>query len=357
MPNKIEIVFVHLGQSKSDHLIPNIRLTKQKFPEISINCVVSEDCQFIANFPDYVNLFIYKPTKSVDELFRLKTIDINFRKGFWRYSLERLIAINSVYIERPNSALLHIESDILLLPGFPLNKFEKLMNVYWLPVDKEKDAASLIFFPNLTSNIIFTNHLISIINDSSHPTDMILLNNLRQKFPDKYKLLPTFHPDFPKLNNFAFENLDRTNFNGIFDAASLGMWLTGIDPRINYGFIKYFATKSLIRSNFIVNSWSYPFFYIKNQGLYLMHGKKKVQIYNLHIHSKSKSLFSPNWDIKITQLIKLSTRGKTLIIFNPYVLAVLFWNNYLNRTLLEFIYNSPPLYFLRKVNACLKRLK
>jgi hypothetical protein len=186
---------------------------------------------------------------------------------------------------------------------------------------------------------------------------MISLNILRKNFPNDYKLLPTFHYDFPRLNNLSSENFDKPKFNGIFDAASLGMWLTGIDPRINYGFTKYFDTNILIKSNFIVNPWAYQFLYIKKQGLYLINGEKRVQIYNLHIHSKSMSFFSSTRDTTIAQLIKLSARGKVSIKFSPYVLAMLFWNNYLNKTLLEFMYNSPSLYFLRKINTYLKRFR
>jgi hypothetical protein len=205
--------------------------------------------------------------------------------------------------------------------------------------------------------MVFTSRLISIIKESSYPTDMISLNILRKNFPNDYKLLPTFHHDFPRLSNLSSENFDEPKFNGIFDAASLGMWLTGIDPRINYGFTKYFDTKTLIKSNFIVNPWEYPFLYIKNQGLYLINGEKRVQIYNLHIHSKSMSLFSSTRDTTIVQLIKLSVKGEVLIKFNLYVLVMLFWNNYLNKTLLEFMYNSPLLCFLRKINRYYKKLK
>ena len=77
--NNIEIVFVHLGKSKSKILIPNMELIHQIFPQTPINCIVSDDFSLTKKMPEYVKIFTYKASIEVNEIFKLKSIDSSFR--------------------------------------------------------------------------------------------------------------------------------------------------------------------------------------------------------------------------------------------------------------------------------------
>ena len=347
----IEIVFVHLGHMKASHLKSNIALIKATFPEIIINCVMSENSVLKAELPFYVNQFIYKPSIETDNLLNAKIKDSSFRNGFWRYTFERLIAINTVHISRPNSALIHVESDILLLPNFPFSSFKNLNKIHWLPVDSNKDAASLMYFPNARLTNDFINDLHEFLMSNENISDMLALRNLRYNFPSKYCLLPTTNPNFPKLENLELEyDIKDCSFAGIFDAAAIGMWLTGIDPRNGYGFTKYFATEKIIASNLFIDPSSYSIKFSQEQGMFFENQTSKLPIYNLHIHSKSKRIFSHKWETELKYLINYSYRNKPKNKFSTLVLMSLIKDNYLNRTLLEFLYNSPSFWILRKLN-------
>jgi len=350
MENSIEIIFVQLGNDKAHHLIRNVELIKKVLPKTKINCVVSENSQLLKKLPSDVDIFIYKPTEEINNLFEHKISNISFRTGFWRYSLERLLAINIVHGSRPNASLIHIESDVLLLPGFPLDNFKKLEKIYWLASSINSDIASLIYFPNQKFTEDFTNDILNYIELNSNPTDMNALINLRRQYPSKYGLLPSTNSKFPKLENFPSDvNNHGFSLNGIFDAASIGMWLTGIDPRNGYGFTKYFATNKLIESKFFVNPSAYPLDYVPGQGLYFTDGTEKLQVYNLHIHSKSKKIFSPKFSQEIEKLVKLSQKNRQFATLNFRVLLLLIIDNYLNKTLLEYFYNSPALSFFKNL--------
>ena len=134
---QIEILFVQLGNSNASHLINNMQLTSNLLPDIQINCVISENSKIIKNLPNNVNVILYRPTQEITTLFESKIADISFRNGFWRYSLERLLTISIVHSMRPNTSLLHVESDILLLSGFPISKFEELDKIskFILPIN------------------------------------------------------------------------------------------------------------------------------------------------------------------------------------------------------------------------------
>lgn len=348
---KTELLFVHLGNEKALHLASNIKLIKTLLPLTNINCVLSENSQLSRKLPSGVNIFTYKPNEKINALFESKILDKKFRNGFWRYSLERLLAINMVHNLRPNTSQIHIESDVLLLPGFPISHFSKIEKVSWLESSPNSDIASIVFFPNQNLTEKFTEHMLNFIHDNSSPTDMQALHYLRKRYPTNYGLLPSSNDNFPKL---AMLKSDLTSqevpLDGVFDAASIGMWLTGIDPRNGYGFTKYFSTEKLVDSKFFINPNSYPLSFVRGQGLYFMDGTKKLQIYNLHIHSKSKKIFSRSSYKEIEKLVKFSRKNKVRTRFKPQVFVELIVNNFLNRTLLEFIYNSPlfsPIKYLR----------
>jgi len=355
IPN-LEIVFVQLGPYNYKHLLLNIELVNRIFPHILINCIISKESNYIKTIPSYVNVFIYEPSSKVNELMESKSIDKKFRNGFWRYSLERLIAIESFYSKNRDRVLLHVESDILLLPQFPFNEFLKLKQIYWLPVNPESDIASLVFFPSYELTKEFRKDLLSYISKAKIPTDMKALSHLRQKFPEKYRLLPVSHSSLPKLGTLKTQTStdSQVDFDGIFDASKIGMWLTGIDPRNSYGLSELFATEKLTLDNSFVDPSAYPIRFTENEGLYFEVGKQKIIIYNLHIHSKSKKIFSRNWNEEISYLTFLSHKNKLRNKFYPGTLILLVVENFSKGTFLEFLYNSPIFYIVRRLKIILK---
>jgi len=357
IPN-LEIIFVQLGQKNYGHLFSNMELVHRMFPHTVINCIISKESVLIRKMPPFAKVYIYDSSLKINEIFQSKSIDPNFRKGFWRYSLERLIAIESFHAQNRKLALLHIESDILLLPGFPLNSFLKLKQIFWLPVNPECDVASLVFFPNYDLTKEFSKDLLNYMASANNPTDMEALSILRSRFPSKYKLLPISHSSLPKLNNIKKEfNFESTlDLDGVFDASKIGMWLTGIDPRNDYGFLELFATKKLLVDNSFIDPSAYAIKFTESDGLYFESGKQKINIYNLHIHSKSRKIFSTNWSKEISYLTSLSRKNKKITKFYPVILVSLILENFAKGTFLEFLYNSPMMRLARRAKLNLKSL-
>jgi len=356
--NNLEIVFVHLGKSKSSVLIPNMQLIHCMFPQNSINCIVTEDFNSSEYMPDFVKIFTYKTSPAIDNIFKLKSIDPSFRNGFWRYSLERLIAIDSLHSKNTKVAYLHIESDNFLLPNFPLNKFSEVKQISWLPVNQVNDAASLVFFPNHDLTQEFKADLLQYMIDSVSPNDMEGLSKIRQRFPNKYKLLPFSHSSLPLLNTKEIDLhvKSEVDFGGIFDGSKIGMWLTGIDPRNFYGFLELFATKKLSLDNSYIDPSVYKLRFSEKNELYFENGDVQIFIYNLHIHSKSLRIFSKNWSNEIAYLISLSYKNKRQIKFYPRILARLIVENLSKGTFLKFLYNSPLFDHIRQLRNFLKRI-
>lgn len=354
MENKLyqtELVFVHLGRDIPEFVFSNIEHVAELFPNIRINFVISLYTTVKKFIPINVNIYKYRTSEKLNTLFQSKVIDLSFRKGFWRYSLERLFAIEAVHNTRPEHSLLYIESDVLLLPGFPLQEFSNLRKIHWMLGDSDTDIASLVYFPNYKLTEEFTEDLNRYLQDSYQPTDMKGLRSLRKNFPNRYSVLPNGNSNFSALirENKNFLQSTSDIFDGVFDAAVIGMWLTGIDPRLTYGFKRYYATSVLQTEKSIIDPSAYEIVLSGEGKLYFVFEQMQLQIYNLHIHSKSEILLSKNWYNELFSLVKNANKNKARTEFHPYVLARLLFENYSNKTLTLFIYNSPPFNFLKKI--------
>ena len=355
--NGIELLFVQLGYAKSKHVIQNLKLIHIMFPSIKVHCIISKHSSLEKELPNYVNRIVYTPEKEVDKLFNSNEIDLDFRKGYWRFTLERLIAIKSAYIENPKSRFIHVESDVLLLPSFPFINFLNIENIAWLPYDGTSDIASIMHFPSREKNFEFTEDLMSLLVANPKLTDMQALYKLRNLFPEKYFLLPTSNSDFGNLKNPNIDSATKlsSKFEGIFDSLPIGMWLTGIDPKNNYGFTKYFETKKINKMQTFINPSAYSLEFGNRCEILYQNNSNFLKIYNLHVHSKSKKIFSPKWNIEIERLVSFSVRKKVYSEFSIKLFFELIFDNLSKGTLLEYMYNSPPLSFVRRINHYLKQ--
>ena len=144
------------------------------------------------------------------------------------------------------------------------------------------------------------------------------------------------------LKALSLENSEKDVFDGIFDPQALGMWLAGIDPRNNYGVTRIHSEEIFENGISIVNPTEERFSIDKNGNIYFEISKEKLPIFNLHVHSKNRKLFSKQWISEITRLIDLANKRKTLIReFNLHVLISLLIANYRNGTLVLYLYNYP----------------
>ena len=292
----MRLIFVHLGKTEAPHLWLNIRKISQDFPRISITLLLTHEFSQVSNFRNIADIEILneeKLTKSLD--FELSH-DLAFRDGFWKYTLLRFQAIAEWHQKSLESQILHVESDVLLLPNFPFDKFENLRKLAWTNVNESHDAPTLVYFPNKFSSEWLAKQISEEMRISNHLTDMTVLYKIRSTYADLIQVLPTV----PDRN--IIENQDGFTFEGIFDAARIGMWLTGQDPRNHFG--------SLIRHRSILDSEAEPqnwdFRDDKTGNLYGRHNGESFPIFNLHIHSKRKRFFTTSSQFSITLEVLLS---------------------------------------------------
>jgi len=357
MSKPLRLVFVQLGPEKAPHLWLNIERVSEQFPEIEINLVVDLQVKVPKYIPKSVKTFLYRP--KIEEQILLNRIfkSSSFRHGFWKYTFERLLALTEFHIQIGEGSILHIESDLLLMPNFPFKDFEQIETLAWMKVDKFRDTAALLYSPNKEESFWLSKTILSILATGEPVTDMTILRQIADSSPHKVSELPTFTKGMESLR---CENIGQTRVEisdipkstfpkfGVFDPAAIGMWLTGIDPRNNYGTTIYFDTQGILRGGTYLDPSQFRYQFTGNELLGIV-GTEAIPIWCLHVHSKNLGLFSDVWKTKLLEIISLSNKGEILFRRSVIGLLRLLFSNLSQGTLLSYLLNTPKALVVRKV--------
>ena len=209
-------------------------------------------------------------------------INETFRNGFWEMTSYRFKALYE-YMKHYNiSNILHIENDVLIYKNIDTIKFHN-MNKLLLTMDsKNRCIPGLMFIPN--------NEILKKCLDIFKPSlnDMQNFSNCYYMLSDYIDTLPIFLED----NNNDVTNMITKNFkyyNCIFDAAAIGQYLGGIDPRNKAG-----DTKGFVNETCIIDYSKYNFIWKtenNKKNPYIIINNIEYSIVNLHIHCKELNKF------------------------------------------------------------------
>lgn len=302
----IKAAIVHLGPARAPWVFSNINRHLKLFPEIPI-LIISDLKSHLKKVSKLgVETYLYYPTQDTDGIFRSTSHSHTFRHDFWRTSLERLIAIQQYQTEVKQEKLLHIESDVMLMPNFPWRKVEDLHKLMWLNASSLSDCAALLYSPSIKSIEWLVHEIRKEIILHSDTTDMKALHSIRKRSPEEIKLFPSTSPaladELLRSDSERFlENIELTSFfGGIFDVLNMGMWLTGQNPRNQGGqVIRY-------ENYFMQDNDFYPDSFFFHDGCLTVGKEPREKVFNLHVHSKNMRLLSPRWDSELSKLVDQS---------------------------------------------------
>lgn len=288
----MHLVFVHLGSAKAEHLQPNIARTKKLFPEIPITLIYS-DVELIRGFESLgIQLFKYLEVSHKDHILNNLLHNSKFRSNFWRYSIERLYALEQFHSENPTEKVVHLESDILIMPNFPFSRFDAIDKLAWCRFNQTHDVASVMYSPNHLETKWMLQEIDKFLTSDPSLTDMTVLRRLKLAFPSNSIY----------LNSEAGEKI----LEGVIDAAPFGMWLCGRDPRNHSGITRRFM--KMPESEIDPSEYNFKF----NSKTYLTVRRKNYasqSLFNLHLHSKQKTLFGNRWKLVLNLHIFTSKLG------------------------------------------------
>ncbi len=290
----MEIVLVYLGKKKlPKYVFANLRYLKDSFPERKI-VLISDNEKTIGSLRDFeISTFhcsdylITAPKEYVNEI-----PDLQFRGGFWFYTIARFFAIEEYLSTRQNNPILHLESDVLLLRNFPFDKFNSIEGLAFPTVNLNYAAASTLYISDFAAAKALCDFSRDEIYANPRITDMDILGarSLSERVPVTH--LPTAfggdHHFQEWVSQDAIETLKSgiERFDGVFDAMTWGQYLTGEDPRNNYGKNRIYGLQ--MHHSVAVDSYSTQ--YLAGE-ISISCECGSFPLYSLHIHSKDLELF------------------------------------------------------------------
>lgn len=324
---KVIITFVHLGEYPSPYLWTNIEQLIDRFPENEVALIYDTET-FIKNRSILgLKLHKYERVESDQEVLGKQQVPMSFRRGYWRFTLERFLALHDFHERNTSAGILHIESDVLLLPGFPFELISSWANLMWCRCDDDRDVGSLLYSPTPESSRWLKEKILETIDSSGFITDMVILRRIARRFPNAVGYFPT---------EFNQTNRQEINDFGIFDGAAIGLWLTGIDPRNYYGITRVRDTKTIYNAGTNIEPWKSTYYYSPNGGLFQKSSNVEVRIWNLHIHSKNLKLLGVDWESELIRYVHATKKVSMTTEFNLTIFKDLIKTNYQQGQLLRF---------------------
>ena len=278
----MNLILVSIGNFQ-EYILDNIKqLLKLEISNIYVitNFVFFDKFEL---YKDKIKLITLESLNDNYNFFNKTNLDKNFRNGFWTLTSLRFFYIYSLMEKYNLTDCIHIENDVLLYYNIDLLE-DKLNKKYlYIPFDTyNRNIASIMYIPNF---IVFKNILDKYDftkNDMENFSYIKQNTGLIQNFPIFPSKFVTSHEEL-----FVSENYDK--FNIIFDAAAMGQFLGGVDPRNipgnSSGFINETCVIKYNKYNFILethNNVRKPFLIVNDT---------KIPIFNLHIHSKNLTKF------------------------------------------------------------------
>lgn len=300
----------------------------------------------------------YNPQK-FEEAAKRVTFSHSFRDGLWLKSLERLFVLYQYMTFNGMDQIFHAELDQLL---FGVNRLTA-------ELDKEKKTGLFLPFRNrhaAVASVLYCNSQASFkslleyaCGVGVYPNEMVMIAEWAKINPDQAFPLPTLASLILSQENKSngwMPTVGSSQIGGVVDAAQLGQWIGGVDPR-NVSIFERPVTKfvddsaEMLLSRAQLSTLRFDLD-LGNPNLTCTYADSlSVNVYNLHIHSKIHSwilksdanfyqfieqanLTSP-MGIPTTTRVQVSyaaRRALSLTISNPKLVAT-FARMHLNRLL------------------------
>lgn len=266
-PNNPLACFVHLGESIPTHLRENLARTRRLFPELEI-LLITDVPESKLGFTAKLAVKVQRPLDASRGVIEPPSLDADprFWGGYWQKTFNRLFALQAAFRDEPRRTLVHIESDVILLPSFPFENFVDSQQVLWGEVGQHHDVAALLIIPSREALARLLLELSNEVNRDPTLNDMTALHKIAKSNSIDQAHLAMIPED---------EGSEKA---GLYDGLPWGHYLYGTDPRAFYG--RRIVGRTMSLSRFRPADYELS---VAGQ-LLLVNG---VPLHTLHIHSKA----------------------------------------------------------------------
>jgi hypothetical protein len=290
------INLVYVNKEGNENMEPNIVLTCinnfQDYILINIkqlirlghkNIFVITNGKFFENFDAFKNDIVLVDCDKLPKTFEKVDKDST---DFWHLTSSRFMYIYE-FMKRDNiNNVFHMENDVLIYYNYKtiMNSLDD--NLY-IPFDTfHRNIASLVYIPNEKIYKEILNNYDFSKNDMDNFASIKEKTGLIQQFPIFHNSVNINDVDKDEYK-FVTTNFDK--FNYVFDAAAIGQYLGGVDPKNAAG-----DTTGFVNEKCIIKYDKYKFEWKIIEGIkkpFIIIDGESYPIFNLHIHSKTLEKF------------------------------------------------------------------
>jgi hypothetical protein len=271
----MHLIYVHIGKTLPYFLIDNLIHTRT-ITSIQIYVLISKN--HIKSLPVLKDVH-YKAIEDIKTSVFHKEFVIRsghnreFRDGFCVYTSERFFTLYDFCKQENLTDIFHIENDNLIYQDFAekIDTFRK--KEIWATFDNENRCIpGFMYFKNSES---LKNILFSFVKYAPFGTnDMVTIAHYKKENPDMIGMLPIIADYCEEISKEYYEYAKE--FGCLFDAACIGQFIGGVDPRNKEGDTCGFVNEeSIVKGDKVKIEW-------KDNKPYV----NEYPMINLHIHSK-----------------------------------------------------------------------
>jgi hypothetical protein len=266
----MHLVIVHIGPEFPDMITECVRQFRVFNKDTPVHILTEHE------WPGCTKVPKTQLHKDFNALSRLDRESLN---GFWHVTAERFMVIYDFMKHTGFTDVLHIEYDNLVYTS--VEKLGPVFTKHYRHIGAVTDCPQrvvpgIMYFRDVEA----TEHLALFMKDhvKNGSPDFTLLKMYMNSFPERMKALPIARP--PYVPSEYTNHWDE--FQCVFDAAALGQYIGGVDPRNIPGNTEGFVNESCI-------------FRADRAGIEWRDGRPwafGMPIVNLHIHSKNLKKWS-----------------------------------------------------------------
>lgn len=267
------LILVHIGNNFPEYINDCISMIKS-VSQVDIHILISK-IHFNKIKHNILRFALEDiPPSSQTILFEERSkLDSYFRGGFFKYATMRFFYIYDYMALMNLTDVFHIENDVVIYMNF-LDKLEQFREKsMWCIMDSPtRCIPSFLYFKN--SSIILRLLNTCIRHSSIGSNDMFALGEFRNNNINEVGNLPICGSYADLIDPMFYKEAIR--FGCIFDAAAVGQFIGGIDPRNDSkNSIGFINETCIVKCNKVKIEW-------QDMKPYL----NGMPLVNLHIHSK-----------------------------------------------------------------------
>ena len=291
----MNIVFVHLKEFPL-YVKKNLKYTSETFSNRPIHLLIDKSIQQKTKSFQTIRHIVNQANHEqyLEKLTQSLRHNKRFRNEFWYLTIVRLLHFFDYVIQQNLRDALLVESDVILLPNFPFEKFTTWNVQCAYPLATlDEGVASVLYCKDADSATKLKQKLLEYQDLNPMATDCSYLGFLNRTQIGDFKIgiLPTVPTGY-----FARENHEQTVleenfqfFGGVFDASTLGLYFLGIDLR-NTGGIPILRKS---QDHYPLKSVDFSLKSISELGVVTLNCNDMVfPIFNFHLHTKYPAFFS-----------------------------------------------------------------